>query len=158
HQERDHVSEDRRHAAPVGNHPGYGRDPSVDLRPCRSPGGGCEVSKSSEVDAASKLERTYKVSLQALILEELDRVSYQGRIAHCPQSLLDNQCRTGQWSYGEPSPHVGGIPTVAPRKELATPADAGNAQANCRPRPKVQSKLQVSKKRDGPDTGDNSNA
>src|SRR5262245_50294367 len=55
---------------------------------------------------ASKLERTYRVALQAMILEELDRVKYQDRIAQCAQFLLDNQCRNGQWSYGEYSHHV----------------------------------------------------
>src|SRR5262245_39529043 len=31
----------------------------------------------------AKLERTYKVSLQAMILEEIDRVKYQERIWQC---------------------------------------------------------------------------
>jgi hypothetical protein len=59
----------------------------------------------------AKLERTYNVSVRAMVLEELDRVKYQGRIAQCAQFLVDNQCRTGQWSYGEPSPFVKDVPT-----------------------------------------------
>src|SRR5688572_30404544 len=37
------------------------------------------------------LERTYKVALMAMSLEELDRVRYQGRIRQCAQFLVDNQ-------------------------------------------------------------------
>ena len=44
---------------------------------------------------------TYRVTLQAMLLEELDRVKYQDRIALCAQFLVDNQCVNGQWSYGE---------------------------------------------------------
>src|SRR6185503_1516619 len=49
------------------------------------------------------LSLTYRVSLQAMILEELDRVRHQKRIFHCAQFLIDNQCRNGQWYYGEPT-------------------------------------------------------
>ena len=42
---------------------------------------------------------TYRVSLQAMLLEELDRAKYQDRIALCAQFLVDNQCQNGQWSY-----------------------------------------------------------
>ena len=42
------------------------------------------------------LEWTYNVSLQAMILEELDRVKYQGRIAQCAQFLVDNQSGEAQ--------------------------------------------------------------
>jgi hypothetical protein len=47
------------------------------------------------------LQLTYRASLQAMILEELDRVKYQKRIFHCAQFLVDNQCKNGEWSYGE---------------------------------------------------------
>src|SRR5436190_5481770 len=46
---------------------------------------------------SAKLERTYKVALQAMILEEIDRVKYQERIWQCGQFLVDNQCLNGQW-------------------------------------------------------------
>src|SRR5947207_261732 len=45
----------------------------------------------------AKLERTYKVALLAMCLEELDRIKYQKKIASCGQFLLDNQCGNGQW-------------------------------------------------------------
>ena len=57
------------------------------------------------------LEWTYNASLQAMILEELDRVKYQGRIAQCAQFLIDNQCANGQWSYGEPDSFAKDVPT-----------------------------------------------
>ena len=58
-----------------------------------------------------KLERTYDVALHAMFLEELDRVKYQWRIRQCAQFLVDNQCRNGQWGYGDPSLFVEELPT-----------------------------------------------
>jgi hypothetical protein len=52
---------------------------------------------------ASRLQRTYSVSLQAMVLERLDPAQYRGRIADCAQFLVDNQCLNGQWSYGTPT-------------------------------------------------------
>src|SRR6187401_1750206 len=49
------------------------------------------------------LDKTYKVSLLAMCLEEIDRVKHQERIAQCAQFLVDNQCKNGQWNYGSPS-------------------------------------------------------
>jgi hypothetical protein len=110
---------------------------------------------------ASKLERVYKVSLQAMILEELDRVKYQNRIAQCAQFLLDNECKNGQWSYGDPSPAADSAP---PAPKIATPGP-GNAKdpetpslPGWRTKPKVLARLKVTKKKDGPDVGCNSNA
>jgi hypothetical protein len=51
---------------------------------------------------ATKMQRTYCVSLQAVALQKLDPVQYQARIAECAQFLVDNQCVNGQWSYGTP--------------------------------------------------------
>src|SRR5438105_4622870 len=47
------------------------------------------------------LGTTYRVALQARLLEELDRAAYQKRIFQCAQFLVDNQCMNGQWAYGE---------------------------------------------------------
>jgi len=52
------------------------------------------------------LEKTYKVALQAMILEELDRIAYQHRIWQCAQFLIDNQCKNGQWNYGSPTEYA----------------------------------------------------
>ena len=47
------------------------------------------------------LKSTYRVSLQAMILEEIHRVRYQKQLFKCAQFLIDNECKNGQWSYGE---------------------------------------------------------
>jgi hypothetical protein len=110
------------------------------------------------------LQRTYNVSLQAMLLEELDRVKYQKRIAQCGQFLIDNQCKTGQWSYGEPTPFADDVPTSTPKKDVATegkgrgirsfePNDSGKKS-----KPDVRSTVTLRKKRDGPEEGDNSNS
>jgi len=46
---------------------------------------------------ADKLEATYCVSLQAMVLEEVERVKYQKRILMCAQFLVDNQSAAGFW-------------------------------------------------------------
>lgn len=51
----------------------------------------------------AKLQRTYTVSLHAMMLQRLDPEAYRGRIADCAQFLVDNQCVNGQWSYGTPT-------------------------------------------------------
>lgn len=51
----------------------------------------------------ARLQRTYGVSLQAMLLERLDAAKYRLRIADCGQFLIDNQCLNGQWSYGSPT-------------------------------------------------------
>jgi len=57
----------------------------------------------------AKQQRTYCVSLQAMMLAALDPVKYQGRIADCAQFLVDNQCINGQWSYGTPTVPASGL-------------------------------------------------
>ena len=101
------------------------------------------------------LERTYRVALQAMILEELDRVAYQHRIWQCAQFLVDNQCVNGQWSYGAPTDLPKGVPTPA------KPAVATTAKLDPdgrRLKPKVPRKMMARKTRDGPPEGDNSNS
>lgn len=87
-----------------------------------------------------KLEKTYNVSLTAMLLEELDRAKYQKRIAQCAQFLLDNQCVNGQWSYGDPSIFVESVVVPAPPAKF-----------------KGVVKVPITRKRDGPAAGDNSN-
>jgi hypothetical protein len=109
------------------------------------------------------LERTYNAALQAMILEELDRVKYQTRIWQCAQFLVDNQCRNGQWSYGKPTAHVDEVPTGTPvRSDTASGGKARGKVRDFEPpgarqKPKVVRKLPVTQKRTGPDGGDNSN-
>jgi len=105
----------------------------------------------------AKMERTYKVALLAMCLEELDRVKYQPKIKQCAQFLVDNQCQNGQWSYGAPSAFVDGTPSVGtPRAAVASagkPPAAGE-----REKPKVVHKIPVEKRVQGPPAGDNSNS
>ena len=87
------------------------------------------------------LERTYNVALTAMILEELDHAKYQKRIAQCAQHLVDNQCANGQWGYGDPSLFV---------LEVTVPPPP--------PKGKAVRKVPITRKRDGPAAGDNSNS
>lgn len=104
----------------------------------------------------SELKSTYNVALQAMILEEIDRVKYQDRIWQCAQFLVDNQGRNGQWSYGEPTPFAKEVPTGG-KKDVAT--SGGKAPEKDKiGKPKVVRQMKVEKKRDGPDQGDNSNS
>src|SRR6185295_18630238 len=102
---------------------------------------------------AAKMERTYKVALLAMFLEELDRVKYQHKIRLCAQFLVDNQCQNGQWSYGEETPFVEGTPTTGNR-----PVAVATAPREAGVKPKVVHRLTVEKRRNGPPTGDNSNS
>ena len=98
------------------------------------------------------LERTYRVSLQAMIFEELDRIGYQWRIRQCAQFLADNQCVNGAWNYGEPSPFADAVPTGDKAKKESPKAANGKTES------KAVTKVTVIKKRDGPKGGDNSNS
>ncbi len=101
------------------------------------------------------LERTYRVALQAMILEELDRVAYQYRIWQCAQFLVDNQCPNGQWLYGTPTEFPKGVPTPA---KPPVPTTAKLDAEGRRVKPKVTRKMKAQKTRDGPAEGDNSNS
>jgi hypothetical protein len=115
------------------------------------------------------LERTYKVVLQAMVLDELDRAKYQNRIWQCAQFLVDNQCQNGQWGYGEPTAAVNNIPTVTGRKSVATvgpkpltppvtPEVMAAIRRGDRIKPPVAKTLPLEKTKDGPAGGDNSNS
>jgi hypothetical protein len=115
---------------------------------------------------AAPLERTYNVVLQAMFLEEVNRVKYQERIWQCAQFLVDNQCANGQWAYGEPTEAIKNVPTTAPpRKEVASGGAAAPAPkpveysaAGEKAKPKVLRKLPVARTKQGPAGGDNSNS
>jgi hypothetical protein len=67
--------------------------------------------------AMDKLESTHSIALQAMALEELDRVKDQTRIAQCAKFLVDNQHQTGYWSLGSPSIDVEDLQVDWPGKE-----------------------------------------
>ncbi len=102
-----------------------------------------------------KLEKTYAVSLLAMSLESFDRKKYQYRIAQCAQFLVDNQCKNGQWGYGEEVPLDKKEP---PKKDVATggakPAEGGAKGGKTDSLPLIP----IKKRSPGPDKGDNSNA
>jgi hypothetical protein len=89
---------------------------------------------------------TYSVAVRAMLLEQLNRIAYQGQLLRCAQVLVDNQCLNGQWDYR----------VVVPIPDLPVeliPADPG------RPAGKgIVQRFAVRKRRDGPQTGDNSNS
>lgn len=113
------------------------------------------------------LERTYKVALLAMFLEDFDRVKYQRKLWQCAQFLVDNQCQNGQWSYGNPTPFVKNAPELP--DDVATggapQARSGGVLTFNKPpvpgervKPKVVRRLGgVRKQKEGRATGDNSN-
>ena len=107
------------------------------------------------------LETTYAAVLQAMILEEMDRVKYQSRIVQSAQFLVDNQCANGQWSYGDPTPHAKELPPI---KDIASggakPRDGARefGTPGKKEKPKVRVKIPVKKMKEGPAKGDNSNS
>src|SRR5688572_4971916 len=101
------------------------------------------------------LVHTYAVALQAMVLEEIDRLRYQGRIAHCAQFLVDNQCANGQWGYGKPTTLALDVPTTAPRPATASGVIRFGEKEKVKP--KVTRRIPIRKQRDGEGAGDNSN-
>jgi hypothetical protein len=127
------------------------------------------VQKMLAAMLQAPLERTYKVVLQAMVLEELDRVKYQDRLWQCAQFLVDNQCQNGQWGYGEPTTAVNNVPTVTTKKAVATkgpkpltppvtPEVLAAMARGERIKPKPLKTMPVEKTKDGPAGGDNSNS
>jgi len=107
-----------------------------------------------------KLEKTYKVTLLAMSLEEIDRVKYQDRIAQCGQFLLDNIKKNGGFSYGEATSAApgGGEPVKKSIASSNKPPPAINPDVKIKP--EVVKKITLKKTRDGVDTqrSDNSNS
>ncbi len=96
------------------------------------------------------LEVTYGVSLQAMILEEIDPVRFQWRIQQCAQFLADNQCPNGSWGYGAPTVYARMVAAGESRLEAAGPDPAKSR--------KIARKVSVKKMKDGTGEGDHSNA
>lgn len=105
------------------------------------------------------LEKTYKVALTAMCLEEIDRVKYQEKIAQCGQFLVDNQCKNGQWSYGSPTEFIKEVKVPNAPKAVASGGGAAGPGVTMAKdgKPKVVQHVAVKKMKDGPDGGDNSN-
>src|SRR6185503_10870255 len=105
------------------------------------------------------LEKTYKVSLLAMCLEEIDRVKHQEKIAQCAQFLVDNQCKNGQWNYGSPTEFAAQVKVPAVPKAVASAGGAQGPGVTLAKdgKPKVVQHVAVKKMKEGPDAGDNSN-
>jgi hypothetical protein len=102
------------------------------------------------------LEKTYKVALLAMCLEEIDRVKHQMKIAECAQFLVDNQCVNGQWNYGSPTEFVKEVAKAEVKKDVAS--TVGKPETRPGGKPKVVAHVAVKKMKDGPPDGDNSNS
>jgi hypothetical protein len=89
---------------------------------------------------------TYSVAVRAILLEQLNRIAYQGQLLRCAQVLVDNQCQNGQWDYRVV------VPVPDDPVELI-PADPGRSSGKG-----IVQRFAVRKRRDGPPTGDNSNS
>jgi hypothetical protein len=111
----------------------------------------------------SKFTHTYKAALQAMVLEEIDRVKYQDRIAQCAQALIDSQLKHGQWNYECSSDALASIPTGTPvprpvQTTGKTPAKTPPA-AGTKVKPPVVRQIAIQRTRFGAsDRGDNSNS
>src|SRR6185295_9451970 len=90
---------------------------------------------------------TYSVSMRAMILEQLNRIAYQGQLLRCAQVLVDNQCQDGQWDYRVVTPIPDEGIELIPVDPSRGPPVKGAAQ-----------KFAVRKRRDGPPSGDHSNS
>ncbi|HXX94800.1 MAG TPA: hypothetical protein VEN81_14330, partial [Planctomycetota bacterium] len=99
------------------------------------------------------LETTYQVALQAVILEELDRVKFQWRIRECGQFLLDNESSKGDWIYGTSSDRP---KTESGPKDLVPWTKRDAAGRRIKPAPKTR--ITLTKLRDGGGDGDRSNS
>jgi hypothetical protein len=93
------------------------------------------------------LHYNYVVVLKAMSLSALDKEKYLPELRQCAQHLLDNQCKNGQWSYGEP---------VKPLPELKTESAAAKKQASSSST-QVRPKIPIQRRGQGPERGDNSN-
>ena len=105
------------------------------------------------------LEKTYKVALLAMSLEELDAEKYQMKIAQCAAFLVDNQATNGQWSYGAPV-DVKNYPYVETAKKVETGAKPGGVRdfGGGRERKKPSRQILVPQTKHTGEKGDNSNS
>jgi hypothetical protein len=106
------------------------------------------------------LAKTYGVALLAMCLEEIDRATYQHKIAQCGQFLLDNIKANGGFAYGEPTAYSMDVPSPGRKAVASAGGKPGEAAApGEKVKPAVAGKIKLSKKKDGPEQrSDNSNA
>ncbi|HZE95459.1 MAG TPA: hypothetical protein VE981_00380 [Planctomycetota bacterium] len=110
-----------------------------------------------------KFEKTYRVSLLAMCLEEIDRVKYQDQIALCGQFLLDNIKANGGFSYGDPTaaqPEGGAVASKKGGDAFKAKKPPGPIDPNVKQKPEVLKHITLKKSREGPEAqrSDNSNS
>jgi hypothetical protein len=105
------------------------------------------------------LEKTYKVALLAMALEEHDAEQYQMKIAQCAAFLVDNQAKNGQWSYGQPV-DVKNYPYVEREKPVASGPKPGGARdfGGGKERKRPSRSIVVPQTKTTGEKGDNSNS
>lgn len=102
------------------------------------------------------LDKTYKVALLAMCLEELDRVKYQEKIAHSGQFFIDSQCKNGQWNYGSATEFIKDVKVPTTARPVAS---GGGKDALAKDgKPKILQHVSIKRMKEGPDSGDNSNS
>jgi hypothetical protein len=109
----------------------------------------------------AKFTHTYKVALQAMILEEVDRVRYQDRIAQCAQALIDSQLKHGQWNYECASEASASVPTgtPVPKPTASSTKKAPPPAPGTKVKPPVVRLITLQRTKFGEsDRGDNSNS
>jgi hypothetical protein len=97
----------------------------------------------TDPDVAGPLERvlqqplasTYRVALRAMVMEDVDRLRHQPRIARCAQFLLDAQHDTGHWGYGQPTSYA------TPEEVESAPKPANDLVVFEEPRPGAKPEL-----------------
>ena len=111
-------------------------------------------------------ERTYEVACAAMALAELDKAGYTWKLQQLAQWLVDNQCKNGQWGYGEKID----LPDATPSGPAAVATGPGGSNTaplygarydNAAPaagRGNTRTKAPIRQRRRGPDSGDNSNS
>jgi hypothetical protein len=112
------------------------------------------------------LEKTYRVSVLAMCLEELDRVKYQDKIAACGQFLIDNVKPNGGFTYGEPTTAAPGEGAAPGKKDVSSGLGLKPKKApapidpNAKIKPEVVKQIPLKKSKDGPagQRTDNSNS
>ena len=114
---------------------------------------------------------TYRTGLRAMVLEEVDRVKYQWKIAQCAQFLVDNISPQGNTRYGHPTIFAEDyqpVPTKVARKDVRTSSkkpgiiDFGKKPSTeaapiHREKPVVTNYIKIKQKRPGPNERDHSN-
>ena len=106
------------------------------------------------------LDKTYRVSVLAMCLEEIDRVKYQDKIALCGQFLLDNIKSNGGFSYGEPTPAKPEAGSPAKKDPFRAKKPPGPINPDIKQKPDVVNHITLKKSKDGPaaQRSDNSNS